>query len=105
MANRSYNLKKSPINKGTAAKPSPMKDFGLISGPLIAAALTKAALAKAAITAGVGAAVSGGIGAISKGVAGKKQSKAQAKSEAQQRRAAATASTGKKEIGTGSKIV
>ena len=23
---RSYNLKKSPINKGTAAKPSPMKE-------------------------------------------------------------------------------
>ena len=30
---RSYNLKKSPINKGTAAKPSPMKE------PIITAAL------------------------------------------------------------------
>jgi len=29
---RSYNLKKSPINKGTAAKPSPAKLAGLAVG-------------------------------------------------------------------------
>tara|TARA_R110002012_G_scaffold193677_1_gene361308 strand:- start:767 stop:1054 length:288 start_codon:yes stop_codon:yes gene_type:complete len=60
---RSYNLKKSPINKGTAAKPSPVKDFGLISGP-IAAAL-------------IGSAVSGGIGAVSQSAASKKAEKQQ----------------------------
>jgi len=33
---RSYNLKNSPINKGTAAKPSPMK--GAIAAALVGAA-------------------------------------------------------------------
>ena len=42
---RSYNLKKSPINKGTAAKPSPMKEpISLLIG-----------LGGAAITAGANA--------------------------------------------------
>ena len=40
---RSYNLKNSPINKGTAAKPSPAKDFGISA--LIAAGITAAASA------------------------------------------------------------
>ena len=44
---RSYNLKKSPINKGTAAKPSPMKE------PIITAALI--GLGATALGAGAGA--------------------------------------------------
>lgn len=46
---RSYNLKKSPINKGTAAKPSPAKE--LISA-LIAAGITAAASAGTAAVQG-----------------------------------------------------
>lgn len=34
---RSYNLKKSPINKGTAAKPSPMKIEPVTTAALISA--------------------------------------------------------------------
>jgi hypothetical protein len=50
---RSYNLKKSPINKGYAAKPSPMKE------PFMSTALGAAIIGGAA-----SAAVGGGISAI-----------------------------------------
>jgi len=66
---RSYNLKKSPINKGTAAKPSPMKE------PLSALALT---LIGSAVTAGIGA----GAGAIQGSKNRKKQEKLQKEQEA-----------------------
>jgi len=55
-----YNMKKSPINKGTAAKPSPMREF-----------FSAAALTTAAITAAIGA----GTTAISKSKANKKAKK------------------------------
>ena len=88
---RSYNLKKSPINKGTAAKPSPAKDFGAISGPLIAAAITAAA------SAGTAA------------YQGKKNRKAQEKISKEQEAAAATQSAqegiGGKQIGSSTKLV
>ena len=57
---------------GPNQKASPAKDFGLISGPIIAAALTKAALAKAALTAAVSTGIGKGIGAISKNQTTKK---------------------------------
>ena len=43
---RSYNLKKSPINRGTAAKPAPTKDFGISA--LIASGITAAVSASTA---------------------------------------------------------
>ena len=88
---RSYNLKKSPINKGTAAKPSPMK------APL-------SALAIGLLSSAAGAAVSGGIGAASSAAANKKAEKAQKEEAARQSSQDATASIGNKKIGTSSKI-
>ena len=72
---RSYNLKKSPINKGAAAKPSPMKE------PLSALALTL-----------IGSAVSAGIGAGTSAIQGSKNRKAQEKLQKEQEAAAATQS-------------
>lgn len=69
---RSYNLKKSPINKGTAAKPSPMKE------PIITAALI--GLAATALGAGASA------------VQGSKNRKKQEKIAKEQEAAAATQS-------------
>lgn len=67
---RSYNLKKSPINKGTAAKPSPMKEpISLLIG-----------LGTAAIGAGASA------------VQGSKNRKAQEKAQKEQEAANAAQS-------------
>ncbi len=63
---RSYNLKNSPINKGTAAKPSPMKE------PITAAL--------------VGAAASGLISGVSSLIGGAKRKKEQEKQNAQNRK-------------------
>ncbi len=49
---RSYNLKKSPINKGTAAKPSPTKVIGTGAAMLIAAGITAATGATTAAVQG-----------------------------------------------------
>jgi len=47
---RSYNLKKSPINKGTAAKPSPMKEpISLLASLLIAGATSAIGAGSSAI--------------------------------------------------------
>ncbi len=69
---RSYNLKKSPINKGTAAKPSPMKS--------------------AIVAALVGAAASGLIGGGISAIGGAKNRKAQEKAQKEQEAANAAQS-------------
>tara|TARA_R110002012_G_scaffold254718_1_gene433812 strand:+ start:188 stop:460 length:273 start_codon:yes stop_codon:yes gene_type:complete len=61
---RSYNLKKSPINKGTAAKPSPVKIVGAL----------------------VGAAASGLISGVSSAIGSAKRKKEQEKLQAQNRK-------------------
>ena len=87
-----YHMKSSPINKGTAANPSPMKEpFSLTA---------------ALITAGIGAAVSGGTAAISgaqKKKAAKKAAKEQKSAEAN---AAVSSNMANADVGGGgSKIV
>ena len=89
---RSYNLKNSPINKGTAAKPSPTKAIftgallglaagakALFTGAAVGAAGTGAAGTTAAVI-GKGltaAALAKGVQSGSKGISDKKASKLQ----------------------------
>lgn len=77
---RSYNLKKSPINKGTAAKPSPMKE------PITAALVGAAASAL----------IGGGISAIQGSKNRKKQEELQKEQEAAAAAQGAQAGIGKK---------
>ena len=99
---RSYNLKKPSINKGAAAKPAPTKDFGLISGPIIAAIAAKAAIAKAAVGAAVGAGISAASSGISRSIAGKKQRKLQKEENIREAKSRATEGFASKRIGGGS---
>ena len=94
-----YQMKNSPINKGTAAKPSPMKVEPVTTGILatILASKTAAAAATAAVT--------GGIGAISKADAEKKEEKLMKEQTAKNLSAKATENIGSKQIGTGSNLL
>lgn len=64
---RSYNLKKSPINKGTAANPSPAKALGTLAVALISSAVTT------------------GLGAGASAIQGKKNRKVQEKIQQDQK--------------------
>ena len=86
---RSYNLKKSPINNGTAAKPSPMKE------PITAALVGAAASAL----------IGGGFSAVQGSQNRKAQEKAQKEQKAADASQSAQASIGSKQIGTSTKLV
>ena len=102
-----YQMKNSPINKGTAAKPSPMKEPVTGIAALIAGA--KAALATkvgTAIATGVASTVAGkGIGTIGKGKARRKEEKLHKEQQAREASANLAENIGSKQIGTGSRIV
>jgi hypothetical protein len=72
-----FKMKGSPIHKGTAAKPSPMKDFGISA--IISAIAAKAALAKAIGVAAISGAASGIIGGTIKSAAKGAASRQQAR--------------------------
>jgi hypothetical protein len=82
---------------GPNQKVSPTKDFGLISGPLIAAGIAKAAAAAAA-----SAAVSKGVGAISKAKAKKAGKISEAQGKAKE--ASAKSTEGMGDIGSKTKL-
>ena len=98
-----YQMKNSPSNKGTAAKPSPMRVEPVTTGILATILASKAATAAA--TAGATAAVTGGIGAISKADAEKKEEKLMKEQTAKNLSAKATENIGSKQIGTGSNLL
>jgi len=96
MGKSPYKMKGHSL-PGPNQKKSPARDFGLISGPI-----TAAAIAKAAAVAAASAAASKGIGAISKAKAKKKADKLSSQNEAKE--ASAKSTEGMGDIGSKTKL-
>ena len=91
-----YSMKKSPINKGTAAKPSPTKFLGML-GAFLATKLGTA------VAAGVaGSAVAGGMGLAGQAIRSKKQQKMIKQQEADEARKNVAENLSATKIGSGS---
>lgn len=68
-----FKMRGSPMQRNFGIKPSPAKDFGLISGPIIAGIVSAAqavGTAGAAVGSAVGGVVKGGLVALGGGVKG-----------------------------------